>query len=73
MNNVFILTEVNVGMVRTLKIYFRTKFAPIQTALMKSVYLDTPNPRRFGYRCVFNMNNICLFSHVTFASDDTKI
>ena len=42
LKNVFIMIEVTVGMERTVKIYILTKFAPIQTALMKSVYLDTP-------------------------------
>ena len=32
-----------------------------------------PNPCKFGIRCNFNRKQICLYSHVTFASDDTKI
>ena len=31
-----------------------------------------PNPCKFGPRCKFNRNKICLYSHVTSASDDEK-
>ena len=29
-----------------------------------------PNPCKFGQSCTYNKNNICLYSHVTTASDD---
>ena len=32
-----------------------------------------PNPCKFGHRCTFLKKKICLYSHVTFASDDGKI
>ena len=31
-----------------------------------------PNPCKFEYRCKFNAKKICLFSHVTLASEDDK-
>ena len=31
-----------------------------------------PNPCKFSYRCKFNMKKICLFSHITPATDDDK-
>ena len=32
-----------------------------------------PNPCKFGFRCKFNVKKLCLFSHVTLATDDKKI
>ena len=29
-----------------------------------------PNPCKFGQSCTYNKNNICLYSHVTTASDE---
>ena len=31
-----------------------------------------PNPYNFGFRCKFKKKKICLYSHVTLASDDDK-
>ena len=31
-----------------------------------------PNPCKFGFRCKFFKKNLCLFSHVPFASNDEK-
>ena len=39
---------------------------------MKCAHSDTPNPCRFGHRCIFNMPKICLFAHTTLAKDETK-
>ena len=32
-----------------------------------------PNPCKYGNRCRFNMRNICMYSHVTFASVDGNL
>ena len=32
-----------------------------------------PNPCKFGFKCKYNMKNVCLYLHVTFASGDGKI